>query len=344
MKAFQIQAPGNAAVVEEGDLPPASADKVRLRVNLVGMCGTDLSTFRGANAMVTYPRIPGHEVAATIVSGEGFVAGSKATLSPYTHCGHCASCRRQRFNACRSNETLGVQREGAMQDFIDVPRDRIYLANLSLRELALVEPLTVGMHAVARGRVTAADTVAIFGCGGIGLGAIAAATFRGARTIAIDMDDRKLAVAQRAGASDVINTRDQDLHERLSALTGGDGPDVVIEAIGSPLTFRAAVEEVAFTGRVVYIGYAKEPVAYDTRLFVQKELDILGSRNALPEDFKEVIQMLEAGRFPVDDAISIVVTPEGAAKVLADWSENPGRYTKVLVDFSEQSAQERASA
>jgi threonine dehydrogenase-like Zn-dependent dehydrogenase len=100
----------------------------------------------------------------------------------------------------------------------------------------------------------------------------------------------------------------------------------VIEAIGLPLTFRAAVEEVAFTGRVVYIGYAKKPVAYETRLFVQKELDILGSRNALPEDFRAVIRMLEAGGFPVEDAVSATIDPEQAAEMLAEWSAHPGRF------------------
>ena len=220
-----------------------------------------------------------------------------------------------------------------MAEYVNVPGDKIYTAQLSLRELALVEPLTVGGHAVARGRVTSSDTVAVFGCGGIGLGAIAGAAFRGALTIAIDMDDRKLEIARKAGASATINTMNEDLHERLSELTGGKGPDVIIEAIGLPSTFRAAVEEVSFTGRVVYIGYAKEPVAYETRLFVQKELDILGSRNALPEDFEQVIRMLEAGRFPVDETISAIVQPEEAASILAEWNAYPGRYTKIMVDF-----------
>ncbi len=228
---------------------------------------------------------------------------------------------------------MGVQRDGAMTEQISVPRGRLYAANLSLKELALVEPLTVGVHAASRGRVTSADTVAVFGCGGIGLGAIAGAAFRGARTIAVDMDDRKLEVARKAGAQHLIHTGREDLHEQLAALTDGDGPDVVIEAIGLPLTFRAAVEEVAFTGRVVYIGYAKEPVSYETRLFVQKELDILGSRNALPEDFREVIRLLESGSFPVDDTVSAIVPPEQAAEMLAEWSAHPERFTKIMVEF-----------
>ena len=333
MKAFQIQGPQRAGVIElRSPLSPKEGE-VLIKVNLVGMCGTDLTTFRGGNAMVQFPRVPGHEVAGTVIAGEHLPAGARVTVSPYTSCGVCPSCRRGRVNACQRNETLGVQRDGAMTELIAVPADSVYQADLSLRELALVEPLTVGAHAAARGRVTERDTVAVFGCGGIGLGAIAAAAFRGARTIAIDMDDKKLGVARKAGATESINTGREDLHERLSALTHGEGPDVVIEAIGLPSTFRAAVEEVAFTGRVVYIGYVKEQVAYETRLFVQKELDILGSRNALPEDFAQVIRMLEAGRFPVEETISMVVPPEEAAAALADWSEHPGKYTKVMVQF-----------
>jgi threonine dehydrogenase-like Zn-dependent dehydrogenase len=105
----------------------------------------------------------------------------------------------------------------------------------------------------------------------------------------------------------------------------------MIEAVGTPETFRAAVEEVAFTGRVVYIGYAKEPVTYETKFFVQKELDIMGSRNALPENFREVIQMLEKHQFPMDEAISSIVPLEQAPEILKAWSANPGQFTKIMI-------------
>ena len=334
MKAIRVTSPNVAEMIHLPELTRAPEDRVLLRVNLVGMCGTDLTTFRGRNAMVEFPRILGHEVAATVLeNGADLPSGTQVTLAPYTHCGACSSCLRGRYNACRFNQTMGVQRDGAMTEYIAIPRDRLYPAGLNTRELCLVEPLTVGAHAVARGRVTQQDTVAVFGCGGVGLGAIASSAFTGATTIAIDMDDAKLAIARKAGAAHTINTADQDLHTALAELTGGHGPDAIIEAIGLPATFRAAVEEVAFTGRVVYIGYAKEPVAYETRLFVQKELDILGSRNALPEDFRFVIRMLESGSFPVEDAVSAIIPPEEAPRMLAEWSENPGRFTKIMVQF-----------
>ncbi len=334
MKAFRMESAGVAAVAQIPEVT-AKSGEVLLQVKMVGMCGTDLNTFRGRNSMVTFPRVLGHEVAAVVVEGGGdLTAGTAVTVSPYTSCGICPACRRGRVNACQQNQTMGVQRDGAMTEYISVPREKLYVANLTFKELCLVEPLTVGFHAVARGRVQAQDTVAVFGCGAIGLGAIAGSAFRGAPTIAIDMDDAKLEIARKAGATHSINTAREDLHDRLAEITGGQGPDVTIEAIGLPVTFRAAVEEVAFTGRVVYIGYAKEAVAYETRLFVQKELDILGSRNALPEDFRDVIHMLEAHRFPVDDAISVIVPMEDAARILGEWSDTPARFTKILVEIS----------
>ena len=336
MKAFVMREPGQVAIETVADAV-ATNDEVLLKVRMIGLCGTDLSSYRGKNPLISFPRIPGHEVAATIAEPSKahpeLAAGMDVTLSPYFGCGRCPACLRERPNACQFNETLGVQRNGAMTEYIAVPAAKLYPARLSIKELCLVEPLTVGFHAVGRGRVTAQDAVAVFGCGGVGLGAIAACGFRGAKTIAVDLDDRKLTLALRAGATHVINTSKESLHERLLELTESRGPDVMIEAIGLPQTFRSAVDEVAFTGRVVYIGYAKEPVAYETKLFVQKELDILGSRNALPEDFREVIRMLEEHRFPVDEAVSAIVSLQQAPAMLKTWSENPNDFSKIMVRF-----------
>jgi threonine dehydrogenase-like Zn-dependent dehydrogenase len=336
MRALIIDRPGEARVIDI-DRPAGDPQDATMRIRRIGLCGTDLSTFLGKNPLVTYPRIPGHEVAATLervpANDLGLAEGMNVTMSPYTSCGSCTACRQGRFNSCRSNQTLGVQRDGALLDHFSMPLAKLYAAALSLEELCLVEPLTVGCHAVARGRVTSADTVAIYGCGGVGLGAVSAAAFRGAAVIAIDIDDKKLAIAQGAGARYLINSSLEDVHAKLQELTDGHGPDVVIEAIGRPETFRAAIEEVAFTGRVVYIGYAKDMVSYETRLFVQKELDILGSRNALPQDFQEVIRMFEQKRFPTQDAISATVPLEEAPAILRAWSENPAAYTKIMISL-----------
>ncbi len=334
MRALIIKNPGEAAM-ESIAMPQPQPGKVLLRVRMVGLCGSDLNSYRGRNPMVRFPRIPGHEIAATVVQGISsspeFAAGTNVTMSPYTNCGHCASCLRGRPNACSFNETMGVQRDGALTEYIIMPPEKLYAAPLSIKELCLVEPLTVGFHAVSRGRVTPADTVAVLGCGGVGLGAIAASHFAGATTIAIDVHDHKLQIARKCGAAHIVNSGNSPLHEQLLHLTSGRGPDVIIEAVGHPQTFRAAVEEVAFTGRVVYIGYAKEPVAYETKLFVQKELDILGSRNALSADFQAVIKMLQQHSFPVDDVVDSIVSLDEAPGIFDAWSTNPSKFTKIMI-------------
>lgn len=334
VKALVLKNPSNAFVESIPD-PELSDEEILLKVRMVGFCGSDLNSFRGLNPLVSYPRILGHEVCATVIESKSnaFSAGTDVALNPYTSCGKCASCRRGRPNSCQFNQTLGVQRDGALKELIAMPQKKLYPAKLTPKELCLVEPLTVGFHAIARGRVTADDIVAIFGCGGVGLGAIAASSSRGATTICIDVDDEKLELARAAGAAYIINSSREQLHNRLLNITDGRGPDVVVEAVGTSATFRAAVEEVAFTGRVVYIGYAKEPVTYETKLFVQKELDVLGSRNAQPDDFQSVIRFLEARKFPVEQVVSLVVPLQEAANALRSWSENPSRFTKILVSL-----------
>ena len=289
--------------------------------------------------MVKMPVIPGHEVGAVIEEiGEGvpagFYKGMHVTLNPYTSCGKCPSCRNGRVNACQFNETLGVQRNGVMCEYAAMPWEKVIPAEgLSTKECALIEPMSVGFHAVSRGQVSDNEFVLVIGCGMIGVGAIVRASLRGATVIAADIDDNKLALAQRLGAKFVINSKTDNVHEKLQEITNGCGPDVVIEAVGAPATYVMAVEEVAFTGRVVCIGYAKSEVAFQTKLFVQKELDIRGSRNALPADFRAVINYLQQGNCPVDELVTRVVEPQETLDTMLEWMAFPGQVFRILVKF-----------
>lgn len=315
------------------------AGDVMIRLQYVGFCGSDLNTYLGRNPMVKLPVIPGHEVGAVIEAvgsevPEGLKPGMVVTVNPYTNCGKCASCRNARPNACQHNETLGVQRNGSMRERLVLPWEKVIPAGLlTPRECALVEPMSVGFHAVSRAQVTDSDVVLVIGCGMVGMGAVVRSALRGATVIAADIDDEKLQLAREMGASYTLNTKTDDVNARLLEMTSGFGPDVVIEAVGSTPTYQMAVDVVAFTGRVVCIGYAKSEVSFQTKYFVQKELDIRGSRNALPQDFRAVIHYLERRTCPVDRLISSEVTPEEAQKALDEWAAAPGKVFRILTKF-----------
>ena len=338
MKAIQISEPSVMKVIDMPE-PQMGDDEVLLKMKYVGFCGSDLNTFRGGNPMVKMPVVPGHEVGAEIVSvgknvPEGLKPGMVVTVNPYTNCGKCASCRNGRVNACEHNETLGVQRWGAMCEYLSLPWEKVIPAGLlTPRTCALIEPMSVGFHAVSRAQVSDIDVVVVIGCGMVGMGAVVRSAQRGATVVAADIDDEKLALAKEMGASYTINTMTEDVHARLREMTSGFGPDVVIEAVGSVPTYQMAVNEVAFTGRVVCIGYAKSEVSFQTKYFVQKELDIRGSRNAQPSDFRAVIHYLERGTCPVDRLISNEVKPEHALEAMQEWASAPGKVFRILVDF-----------
>lgn len=338
MKAIRITGPFELKLTEIEE-PSCGDDEVLLKIRCAGFCGSDLNTYRGGNAMAKPNVIPGHEVGAEIIrTGKnvpsGFKPGMIVTVDPYTSCGDCASCRNRRYNACEHNETLGVQRDGAMREYLALPWSKIIPAQgLTPRQCALIEPMSVGFHAVNRANTTDNDVVMVIGCGMIGIGAIVRASLRGATVIAVDLDDEKLETAKLVGADSVVNSAREDVKERIAELTGGLMADAVIEAVGNPITQNQAVECVGFTGRIVFIGYSKAETTFSTRLFVQKELDIKGSRNAQPEDFRAVIKYLRRGSCPFDRLITSVVKPENSSEAMARWNENPGKVFRILVEF-----------
>ena len=335
MKAVLLREPGAAEIVNlpEPDMGP---EDVLVDVCCVGLCGSDLRSYRGLMPMVTYPRVPGHEVGGVVAAKGGRVpdemrVGAKVMLSPYSNCGRCTACLVERPNCCEHNQTLGVQRDGALTERLALHYTQVFASEtLAVEELALVEPLSVGYHATNRGRVTEQDIVAVLGCGTIGMGAVAAAARQGATVIAVDIDDAKLAMAGKLGAHHTVNPAASELKQRVAELTQGDGVHVVIEAAGLPATYQAALDLVCFAGRVVCIGYAGEAVPLDTKQIVSKELDLLGSRNALGV-FPDVMRMLEARDKPFTELITTVYPFEETPQAFSDWDADPGSFSKILI-------------
>lgn len=339
MKAAQITKERKIDIVQKPDSKIASENEALIRLTALGLCGSDLNTYRGMNPLVTYPRIPGHEIAGEIVQlgkkcSPHFKTGQRITVWPYSYCGTCTSCRKQKYNCCRHNQTLGVQRDGAAQEYLSISEEFLIDAdNLSVELTALIEPLSVGWHAATRGRVTAKTRVAVFGCGLIGLGVIASCKQKGTQVIAIDIEDKKLEKAAQLGADYFINSAHENLMKRIDTITDGDGADVSIEAVGNPVTFRQAVDIVSYSGTVVYIGYAKDEVLYNSNDFVKKEIEILGSRNAAMEDFKNVKTMISQNVHLYTTLITQEYSLNETAEAFRFWTESPEDVTKILIRF-----------
>jgi threonine dehydrogenase-like Zn-dependent dehydrogenase len=310
MKAISLIKPKTVEIVEAPE-PRIGPEDVLLDVHYVGLCGSDLNVYRGSFQLATYPRILGHEVSGVVITKgaqvpDAICEGDRVTLSPYSECGVCPACRVGRTNCCQYNQTLGLQRDGALTDRFAVHYSKVVSSKrLSLEELVLVEPLSVGYHAANRGRVSEVDTALVLGCGTIGIGVIAAAARKGATMIAVDVDDEKLACAQRFGAQYAVNSAQQDV--------------------------LVAIDELTDHRRVVYVGYAKNEVCYDTTNFVRKELDIRGARNSL-RVFPAVVKMLEQRLQPFQELITRVYPFEETAQALRDWDAAPTSFTKVLID------------
>jgi threonine dehydrogenase-like Zn-dependent dehydrogenase len=281
---------------------------------------------------VTFPRIPGHEISGIVVDKglnvpDTIKIGDNATVSPYTNCGVCPACRQDRVNCCQFNQTLGVQRDGALTQRIAVPFEKVFVSKkLSLQELALVEPMSVGYHGTNRGSVSEADTVLP-----IGMGALCAAVWKGATVIALDIDDAKLAVAKKFGAHYTINLTKENAKDAVMQITNNEGVSIAIEAAGTPVTFNMALDLVAFAGRVVAIGYSKNETGIKTQLIVSKELNIFGSRNAL-RVFPSVISMFEQKGKPFTDMITKIFPFNATPEAFKYWNDNPGTVSKILIE------------
>lgn len=337
MKAFFIKEP-EIITLQEIDEPQMGHEDVLIEVRYLGLCGSDLNAYRGLMPLVKFPRIPGHEISGTIIDKGSAVPdflkkGDLVTVLPYTNCKVCPACRAGRPNTCQFNQTLGVQRDGALTERIAVHFENVYTSKmLSLKELALVEPFSVGYHGINRGHVTENDIVAVSGCGTIGMGALFAALRKGATVVGIDIDDAKLALAKKFGASYTINALKENVATTIASITNNEGVNVAVESAGAPGAFVTALDIVCYAGRVVTIGYSKHDVTINSQQIVKKELDIYGSRNAL-RVFPAVISMLEKKEKPYSDIITKIFPFKDTPEAFKYWDENTAGVSKILIEM-----------
>lgn len=339
MKAIVIPNP-NEIEIREIPMPEVKEGEALLKVRHVGICGADVASFTGNQPFTTYPRIPGHEFSAEIMTipenDKGLKAGDIVTCNPYFNCGECYSCERGFVNCCTDNQTMGVQRDGAFCEYIAMPVERIYDGKeLTSEELALIEPFSISQHAVSRATIKETDNVLIIGAGPIGLFALLAAKQKCKKIVVADILDNRLALASEYGADAVVNTKSQSLEEFTKEFTNGNGFDVCIEACGAPETFLGCIENAAFAANIILIGNGKRETNFVHSIILKKELNIHGSRNALKDDFINNIDLVAEKKADVMKMVSGIYDMENALDAFKALANNDGTLAKLLIKIGD---------
>lgn len=309
-----------------------------VQVHRVGICGTDYHAFAGRQPFFSYPRILGHELGVEVVAvGDGVEhvsAGSRCAVLPYLECGVCVACRRGRPNCCAELRVLGVHVDGGMQERLVVPADKLFShPDLGFEQLALVETLGIGAHAVARADVEAGENVLVVGLGPIGLGTAQSARARGARVIAVDADPVRLAFSRDVfGIADTLEAG-ADVEPRLEDLLGGELPTAVFDATGNPSSMNAAPALAAPSGRVVFVGLHKETVSFSDQLFHRRELTLLASRNGTAVEFREVIDAMASGAIDTEAWITHRTDLGAVAVDLPRFADRDAGVLKAMVSL-----------
>lgn len=339
MKAIVIKAPYQAETLER-EIPVPKKDEALLKMLVGGICGSDLASYRGQSAYVSYPRTIGHEFAAEVVeiaeNKYGIRKGTIVTGNPYFNCGKCYSCRRGFVNCCVNNETMGVQREGAFSEYFTMPIERIYGAEgIEPTSLALIEPFCISYHGVGRAAVRQGEKVLIIGAGAIGILAGITAKIQGAEIYVCDIAKKKVdEVIEKFGFDGgFINDTPEALSEFVGKVTNGDGFDVAVEAAGSPGAFLACIRALASRGRMVQIGVAKKNADFNFLELQRKELSVYGSRAATKSDFMATMDLVKTGRVDLTKLISKTFTIDDAGISFATLDRNSADIVKAEFDF-----------
>ena len=335
MKAIVIEKTGQIEI-KEIPMPEVKDNEALLKVKYVGICGADVASYTGNQPFTTYPRIPGHEFSAEIVTipenDKGLKAGDIVTCNPYFNCGECYSCERGFVNCCTDNQTMGVQRDGAFCEYIAMPVERIFKGEgLSAEELSLIEPFSISQHAVSRATIKETDTVLVVGAGPIGLFALLAAKQKCKKIVVADILDNRLSLAKEYGADAVVNTKTQSLEAFTNEFTEGRGFDVCIEACGAPETFLNCIDCAAFAANIILIGNGKRETSFVHSIILKKELNIHGSRNALNADFINNIRIVADKKADVMKMVSGIYDMENATAAFEALKNNDGTLAKILI-------------
>jgi len=335
MKALVCIQPGEFGY-REIDAPMAGPGQAIIRIRRIGICGTDLHAFEGTQPYFDYPRILGHELAGDLVDFDkapGFVVGEAVTVIPYFNCGICIACRNGKPNCCTTLKVCGVHIDGGMVDYLAVPSAALVHGDgLSYDQLALIEPLAIGAHAVRRAGIQPGEFVLVVGAGPIGLGTVEAVRIAGGEVIAMDVNEDRLRFCREK--LEVLHTVNAlaGAMEQLKHITRGDMPTVVIDATGNLKAIENAFEYMAHGGRYVLVGLQKGDIRFSHPEFHKREGTLMSSRNATREDFDTVMDSMRRGLIDPTTYITHRVGFDEVKAEFAGWLDPERGVIKAMVE------------
>jgi 2-desacetyl-2-hydroxyethyl bacteriochlorophyllide A dehydrogenase len=339
MKTIRLEEPGRFSLLST-DEPATSLkpDESLVRVRRIGVCGTDIHAFNGNQPFFSYPRILGHELGVEIVAvgslSKNVHPGDRCSVEPYLNCGHCIACRRGKSNCCVNLQVLGVHADGGMREAFVVPSRKLHPSKrLTLDQLALIETLGIGCHAVDRARVEPGEFALVIGAGPIGLTVVQFAIEAGAQVIVLDINSNRLEFCrQQLGAPYLINAAVDNPLEALKQITAGDLPTAVFDATGNPKSMMGAFEYPANGGRLVLVGLFPGEVTFNDPNFHRRELTVLSSRNARSEDFSRIIGLVENARIDTASWITHRASFADAVAQFPRWTRPETGVIKAMIE------------
>jgi len=338
MDAISLHAPGDLRLVTVPEPPDPGPGEALVATLRVGICGTDIAGYHGRAAFWKYPNIPGHELGVEVLAtGPGVDhvrPGDRCAVEPYLNCGHCFACRRAKPNCCASLQVLGIMTAGGLRERFLLRADKLHPSpTLSPDALALVETLAIGCHAVGRAAPLPGDPVLVIGTGPIGLSVIEFARLAGARLTVMDRDASRLDFARRTYAPDhaILATGGEADAEQLLACTDGDRHATVFDATGNPASMAASFRLVAQGGTLVFVGLTTEEIRFPQPVFHRPEITLLASRNALPEEFRRILRLLETESIDTAPWISRHVDFRDLPKAFARVTDPAAGTVKAVV-------------
>lgn len=339
MPTIVLEEPGRFVLEDTPEPTPPGPGEVLVSIRRVGICGTDLHAFEGTQPFFDYPRILGHELGVEVIATGGgathFRTGDLCAVVPYMDCGDCVPCRMGKTNCCSNLDVLGVHVDGGMRDVLTLPGGKLLRSDiLSLEQLALVETLGIGAHAVDRAAVEPGETVLLIGAGPIGLSVLTFALLAGARVILLEISERRIDFCKRRYDLFEVIPGNADVKSNLHNILGGELPTAVFDATGHAGSMIRAHDYVSNGGRLVYVGITGSQITFDGPGFHRREMTLLSSRNARTVDLQRVIGHIEAGRIDTSPWITHTVGPQQMLVDFPTWLDPESGVVKAVLELA----------